>query len=121
VRALETTNRFKGISRPSVFNTNNKAALIASGSQVPVPASTTSGFTVSSSDLVTTSAISYENVLLQLSIIPVINAGSGRVQSRSGCGPGQAAQGRSTVAYSSCASLKAMGWSPADIESLAAA
>jgi type II secretory pathway component GspD/PulD (secretin) len=40
---------------------------------VPVPASTTSGFTGSSSDLVTTSSISYENVLLQLSIIPVIN------------------------------------------------
>ena len=74
VRALETTNRFKIISRPSVYTTNNKAALIASGSQVPVPSSTTSGFTGSSSDLVTTSAISYENVLLQLSIIPVINA-----------------------------------------------
>jgi general secretion pathway protein D len=74
VRALETTNRFKVISRPSVYTTNNKAALIASGSQVPVPASTTSGFTGSSSDLVSTSSISYENVLLQLSIIPVINA-----------------------------------------------
>ena len=74
VRALETTNRFKVISRPSVYTTNNKAALIASGSQVPVPASTTSGFTGSSTDLVTTSSIAYENVLLQLSIIPVINA-----------------------------------------------
>jgi len=74
VRALETTNRFKIISRPSVYTTNNKAATIASGSQVPVPASTTSGFTGSSTDLVTTSSISYENVLLQLSIIPVINA-----------------------------------------------
>jgi general secretion pathway protein D len=74
IRALETTNRFKVISRPSVFTTNNKAALIASGSQVPVPASTTSGFTGSSTDLVSTSSISYENVLLQLSIIPIINA-----------------------------------------------
>jgi general secretion pathway protein D len=74
VRALESTNRFKIISRPSVYTTNNKAALIASGSQIPVPASTTSGFTGSASDLVSTSSISYENVLLQLSIIPVINA-----------------------------------------------
>ena len=73
VRALETTNRFKVISRPSVYTTNNKAALIASGSQIPVPASTTSGFTGSANDLVSTSSISYENVLLQLSIIPVIN------------------------------------------------
>jgi general secretion pathway protein D len=74
VRALESTNRFKVISRPSVYTTNNKAALIASGSQIPVPASTTSGFTGSANNLVSTSSISYENVLLQLSIIPVINA-----------------------------------------------
>jgi general secretion pathway protein D len=74
VRALETTNRFKVISRPSVFTTNNKAALIASGSEIPVPATTVSGFAGGSSDLVNSSSISYENVLLQLSIIPVINA-----------------------------------------------
>jgi general secretion pathway protein D len=74
VRALESTNRFKVISRPSVYTTNNKAALIASGSQIPVPASTTSGFTGDANNLVSTSSISYENVLLQLSIIPVINA-----------------------------------------------
>jgi len=75
VRALETTNRFKVISRPSVYTTNNKLAVIASGSQVPVPASTTSGFTGTSSDsLTTTSSINYENVLLELQIIPLINA-----------------------------------------------
>jgi general secretion pathway protein D len=74
VRALETTNRFKVISRPSVYTMNNKAALIASGSQVPVPASTTSGFTSGTDGLVTTSSVAYENVLLQLSIVPVINA-----------------------------------------------
>ena len=74
VRALESTNRFKVISRPSVYTMNNKAALIASGSQVPVPASTTSGFTGTDNNLVTTSSVAYENVLLQLSIIPVINA-----------------------------------------------
>jgi type II secretion system protein D len=74
VRALETTDRFKIISRPSVFTENNKLAVIASGSQVPVPSSTTSGFTGTSSDLTTTSSIAYEDVLLQLDIIPLINA-----------------------------------------------
>jgi general secretion pathway protein D len=74
VRALETTNRFKVISRPSVYTMNNKAALISSGSQVPVPASTTSGFNSGNNGLVTTSSTTYENVQLQLSIIPVINA-----------------------------------------------
>jgi type II secretion system protein D len=74
IRALETTNRFKVISRPSVYTMNNKAALISSGSEIPIPASTTSGFTGGSNDLVTSSSTAYENVLLQLSIIPVINA-----------------------------------------------
>jgi len=76
VRALETTDRFKVISRPSVYTTNNKLAVIASGSQVPVPSSTTSGFTGSTADngLTTTSSIAYEDVLLQLDIIPLINA-----------------------------------------------
>lgn len=74
VRALETTDRFKIISRPSVYTTNNKLAVIASGSQVPVPSSTTSGFTGTTSQLETTSSITYEDVLLQLDIIPLINA-----------------------------------------------
>jgi general secretion pathway protein D len=76
VRALDTTNRFKIISRPSVFTENNKLAVIASGSQIPVPSSTTSGFTgtTTNNGLTTTSSISYESVLLQLDIIPLINA-----------------------------------------------
>ncbi len=76
LRALETTDRFKIISRPSVYTTNNTLAVIASGSQVPVPSSTTSGFNggTSNNGLTTTSSISYENVLLQLDIIPLINA-----------------------------------------------
>ena len=74
VRALETTDRFKIISRPSVYTTNNKLAVIASGSQVPVPQSTTSGFTGTDNQLTTTSSIAYEDVLLQLDIIPLINA-----------------------------------------------
>jgi general secretion pathway protein D len=78
VRALETTNRFKVISRPSVYTTNNKLAVIASGSQVPVPGSITSSFgsgtTTDNSNLLTTANVQYENVLLQLDIVPLINA-----------------------------------------------
>ena len=74
VRALETTNRFKVISRPSVFTTNNKLAVIASGSEVPIPGTTVSGFTGSSTDLVSSSSVQYQQVLLQLDIIPLINA-----------------------------------------------
>jgi type II secretion system protein D len=76
VRALETTDRFKIISTPSVYTSNNKLAVIANGSQVPVPSSITSGFTGSTTDtgLTTTASVAYEDVLLQLDIIPLINA-----------------------------------------------
>ena len=36
----ESTGRFKVISRPMVFTTNNKKAIIASGQEIPVPVST---------------------------------------------------------------------------------
>ena len=74
VRALETTNRFEVISTPSVYTLNNKLAVIASGSQIPVPATTVSGFSGSSTDLTSSSSITYEGVLLELQIIPLINA-----------------------------------------------
>ena len=66
MRALETTDRFKIISTPSVYTANNKLAIIATGSQVPVPSSTTSGFTgtTPNNGLTTTSSITYEDVLL---------------------------------------------------------
>jgi type II secretion system protein D len=75
VRALQTTNRFKVISRPSVYTTNNKLAVIASGSQIPVPGNITSGFTGGTSNSLTTTAnVNYESVLLELQIVPLINA-----------------------------------------------
>ena len=40
VHALDSTGRFKVISRPMVFTSNNKKAIIASGTEIPVPVST---------------------------------------------------------------------------------
>src|SRR6266852_9893170 len=40
VHALETTGKFKVISRPMVFTSNNKKAIIASGTEVPIPVNT---------------------------------------------------------------------------------
>jgi type II secretion system protein D len=76
VSALESTDRFKIISTPSVYTSNNKLAIIANGQQIPVPSNITSGFTgsTSSNGLTTTASVSYEDVLLQLDIIPLINA-----------------------------------------------
>jgi type II secretion system protein D len=73
VRALETTNRFKVISRPSVYTTNNHLAVIASGSQIPVPGTTVSGLNTNNS-LTSSSTTTYISVLLDLEIIPLINA-----------------------------------------------
>src|SRR6266576_3542531 len=40
VHVLESTGKFKIISRPTVFTSNNKKAIIASGQEVPVPVNT---------------------------------------------------------------------------------
>src|SRR5438874_6929701 len=40
VHLLEQTGRFKVVSRPTVFTSNNKKAIIASGTEIPVPVST---------------------------------------------------------------------------------
>ena len=42
VHLLEATGRFRIISRPMVFTSNNKKAIIASGTEIPVPVSTLS-------------------------------------------------------------------------------
>ncbi len=44
VKALSSTGRFKTISRPTVFTSNNKKAIIASGQEIPVPVSTDLGW-----------------------------------------------------------------------------
>ena len=42
VHVLSSTGRFRVISRPMVFTSNNKKAIIASGTEIPVPVSTLS-------------------------------------------------------------------------------
>ncbi|MEC9326594.1 MAG: secretin N-terminal domain-containing protein [Verrucomicrobiota bacterium] len=71
IQALENTNRFEVISRPFVFTANNQLASIASGERVAVPTQSVSsqdaGGTVSSS-------IGFEEVLLRLDVLPLINS-----------------------------------------------
>ena len=40
IHLLESTGNFKVISRPTVFTSNNKKAIIASGQEIPVPVNT---------------------------------------------------------------------------------
>jgi general secretion pathway protein D len=81
VRMLDSTGKFKVISRPMVFTSNNKKAIIASGQEIPVPVSTLSSFVPTTSgsptnvnNFGTQSSIQYKKVALQLEVVPLINS-----------------------------------------------
>jgi len=75
VHLLESTGKFKIISRPTVFTSNNKKAIIASGEEVPVPVSTlTNAANVVNNVASVQSSIEYKKVALQLEVVPLINS-----------------------------------------------
>ena len=78
VHLLESTGNFKVISRPMVFTSNNKKAIIASGTEIPVPVNTISAATGSSSIINTglsqQTNIQFKKVALQLEVVPLINS-----------------------------------------------
>ena len=77
VKALDSTGRFRTISRPTVFTSNNKKAIIASGTEIPVPVSTISSpttTTIIGSGISQQSNIEFKKVALQLEVVPLINS-----------------------------------------------
>jgi len=79
VHALEGTGRFRVINRPVVFTSNNKKAIIASGTEIPVPVSTLSSLvsannTVTGTNVGQQSSIEFKRVALQLEVVPLINS-----------------------------------------------
>jgi type II secretory pathway component GspD/PulD (secretin) len=77
VHALEGTGRFKVMSRPTVFTSNNKKAIIASGQEVPVPVntlSTANSVGVVNNTAAVSASIDYKKVVLQLEVVPLINS-----------------------------------------------
>jgi type II secretory pathway component GspD/PulD (secretin) len=77
-RALESTGKFKILSRPVVYTTNNKKAVISSGQQIPYASSTLTSQTLSGNavnpNTGITANITYKDVLLKLEVLPLINA-----------------------------------------------
>ena len=74
---LETTGRFRVLSRPCVYTSNNKKATIFSGQNVPIPGTSSasqvgSAGTNALSSINTT--ITYQPVVLKLEVIPLINS-----------------------------------------------
>ena len=77
VHALESTGKFKVISRPMVFTSNNKKAIIASGTEIPVPVSSLTNLvnqTTTNGVASVASNIEFKKVALQLEVVPLINS-----------------------------------------------
>ena len=77
VKALDSTRRFRTISRPTVFTSNNKKAIIASGQEIPVPTNTISSSTgggIINTGLAQQTNIEFKKVALQLEVVPLINS-----------------------------------------------
>jgi type II secretion system protein D len=79
VHVLEQTGKFKVISRPMVFTSNNKKAIIASGQEVPIPTNTLTNSivgtgTTTNNTAAVASNIEYKKVALQLEVVPLINS-----------------------------------------------
>ncbi len=74
VHLLESTGKFKVMSRPTVFTSNNKKAIIASGREVPVPVSTLTNANVVGTTAAVQASIEYKKVVLQLEVVPLINS-----------------------------------------------
>ena len=75
--ALESTNRFKVLSRPTIYTVNNRQAVIDSGQRVAVPRSTLSSLDTggnNNNNQVVTANIDFENVVLRIAVLPLINA-----------------------------------------------
>jgi general secretion pathway protein D len=76
VTALNNSNHFRVVSRPSVFTRNNKKAIIASGQEIAVPTSIQSALnsTNNSNGIVSNSSVEFKTVALQLEVVPLINS-----------------------------------------------
>ena len=76
-RFLENTDRFRTLSRPVIYTTNNRKATILSGQKVPVPTQSLTSATgggIGGNGSAITSNIQYQDVVLKLEVIPLINS-----------------------------------------------
>ncbi len=73
ITALESTDRFKVLSRPVVYTQNGKRAEITSGSKIPVPRESLSDTTNNVNTTAVRTTIDFEDVVLKLEVVPTIN------------------------------------------------
>lgn len=75
-RTLGQTNRFKVLSRPTVYTLNNRLATIETGQRVAIPRNTLTSTDpgIIANNQVINSTIDYEDVVLRIDVLPLINA-----------------------------------------------
>ena len=73
VTALESTNRFKVLSRPVVYTQNGKRAEITNGQRIPVPQESLTDNSGQVNVAAVQTTIGYEDVVLKLEVLPTIN------------------------------------------------
>lgn len=74
---LESTGKFRTISRPTVYTSNNKKATILSGRRIPYQSSSLSSVVAGATNQTAnsiTANVTYQDVLLKLEVIPLINS-----------------------------------------------
>ncbi len=74
VNLLEQNKKFKVLSRPSIYTTNNRKAVISSGQRIAVPVSTLSNASGIGTTASVSSSIEYRDVVLKLEVVPLINS-----------------------------------------------
>jgi type II secretion system protein D len=78
VHMLNSTGHFRTISRPTVFTSNNKKAIIASGQEVPVPVNSLSNVNNTINGVAQNTGlqtnIEFKKITLQLEVVPLINS-----------------------------------------------
>lgn len=74
-RTLASTNRFKVLSRPTVYTVNNRLATIESGQRVAIPRNTltSSDPGLLANNQIINSTIDYVDVVLRIDVVPLIN------------------------------------------------
>jgi len=71
VNALKATGNFSVLSRPSIYTANNKKGVISSGQRIAVPTNSFNGGVNNGGQ---STNIEYQDVVLKLEIIPLINS-----------------------------------------------
>lgn len=74
LRAMQSDGKFKLVSRPSVFTTNNRKAVLSSGQSIAVPTNTLSQNVNGANGLSQSTNIEFRDVLLKLEVVPLVNS-----------------------------------------------